>query len=99
MANSDWNTVEISDLTEQNARLYAEAKAAYRVYKVAKEAFEQAMQAGFAQHLGEGQELKFGYNFGKLSIAVGEKRERKVAKAKASLTDWLAAQGQGGHRS
>ena len=57
------------------------------------------MQSTFGERLPEGQELKFGYNFGKLSIAVGEKRERKVAKAKASLTDWLAAQGQGGHRS
>ena len=99
MANSDWNEVDVAGLSEQGQSLYIEMKTAYRQYASRKATFEDYMQSTFGGRLPEGQELKFGYNFGKLSIAVGEKRERKVAKAKASLTDWLAAQGQGGHRS
>lgn len=99
MANSDWNEVEISDLTERNQALYTAAKEQYRAYKLVKDRFEASMQADFAQHLQEGQELKFGYKFGKLSVAIGEKRERKVAKATQSLDDWLAAQTGAGHRS
>jgi hypothetical protein len=96
MANSDWNSVEVGTLSERNQELYAKAKDAYKMYKAARDAFEQAMQADFAKHLPEGQELKFGYMYGRLSVAVGDKRERKIAKGKPtqSLADWLNQQGE-----
>lgn len=90
MANADWNTVEISDLSERNREAYLAAKEAYKVYKATRERFEQAMQDDFAEHLPAGHELKFGYNFGKLSIAVGPARERKAAKPTQSLASFLA---------
>lgn len=96
----DWRTVDIdAELTERGKALYLAAKDAYRVYKTARDAFEEYMQLANAEHMPEGQELKFGYNFGKLSIALGPISERKVkasAKPKQSLADWLAGQGKDG---
>lgn len=99
MAKSDWREVDVaSELSERAAGLYAEAKKAYRVYKEMRASFEQEMQDAFSEQLAEDEELKFGYNFGKLSIAIGEKRERKPKKAaeKGSLGDWLKAQRESG---
>jgi hypothetical protein len=89
-----WNTVDVDTLNPDTLALYLASKEAYKAYKVAKDAFEQAMQADFAEHLPVGSELKFGYMFGKLSVAVGAAQERKVkAKASGTLADWLAQQG------
>lgn len=101
MASSDWQTVNTSTLPEHVQTLYAVAKEGYREYKAMRAAFEDAMQAIFAANLAEGTELKFGYNFGKLSVAVGAKVERK-AKAAAqtqSLGDWLQAQAAQGRQA
>ena len=42
--------------------------------------------------------LEFGYNFGKLSVAVGPKRERKASKVAdaGNLSDWLQGQAASG---
>jgi hypothetical protein len=56
------------------------------------------MQAQFRDKMPQGMELKFGYNFGKLSVAVGPITERK-AKVEASgesLDDWLQGQASQG---
>ena len=45
----------------------------------------------------EGSELKFGYKFGKLSLAIGPKIERRQAKPKGTLGDWLNGQREAGH--
>lgn len=100
MASSDWQNVEISELHSDTAELYRIAKEQYRTYKAAREKFEQAMQDNYADALGDDEELKFGYNFGKLSIAVGEKRERKPKRdtaGKPSLGDWLKARQDSGY--
>lgn len=96
MAKEDWKQVDVDgELTEQGKALYVAAKDAYRAYKAAKDAFEGYMQTANAEHMPAGQELKFGYMFGKLSIAVGPKSERKAAaaKPKQGLAEWLAEQG------
>lgn len=100
MAKSDWREINIeTELSAELRKAYEHSKAQYRIYKEARNAFELIMQETFASDLAEDEELKFGYNFGKLSIAVGEKRERKpkqAAKDKPSLGDWLKArQGEG----
>ncbi len=101
MANDDWRTVDIdTDLSEANRKLYAAAKEAYKAYKAARDAFEQAMQDDFAEHLPAGQELKFGYNFGKLSLAIGPAKQAKAkAQSKGNLADWLNAQSNSGRAS
>ena len=109
MAKEDWRTLDkqalISAIGELNGGQawdqYEMSKAAYREYKAQRDVFEKAMQAGFADKLPAGYELKFGYNFGKLSIAVGPITERKAsAKVESeSLGDWLNAQAQAGQRT
>ncbi len=98
---NDWRNVDLSELTEQQRTLYAASKAAYQAYARAKGAFEQQMQADNASNLPAGMELKFGYMFGKLSVAIGPKREAKAIKAQSSgtLADWLAGKAAGGHRA
>ena len=93
-----WNNVDVSELTDDNQALYHASKEAYRAYKVARDAFENAMQVSFAKHLPESSELKFGYNFGKLSVAIGPKTQRKVKSeaVKQTLAEFLAAQAESG---
>ena len=107
MAKEDWKTIDrealvkaIGDASATDIwTAYESAKDAYRTYKLRRDVFEGAMQLAFADKLPEGMELKFGYNFGRLSIAVGPKTERAKAKAETgSLSDWLAEQASGGHR-
>lgn len=96
MAKEDWNNVDVTALAPRTRELYQAAKDCYLVYKQAKEEFETTMQRDFAEHIPDGRELKFGYMFGKLSIAVGPKSERKAAasKPKQGLAEWLAEQGE-----
>ncbi len=90
-----WQNVNVAELAVRTIDLYQASKDAYRVYKAAKDAFEAAMQADYVGQLPAQAELKFGYMFGKLSIAVGPISERKVkAKPAGTLADWLAAQGE-----
>lgn len=101
MAKSDWREINPeTELSEELRKAYEHSKAQYKIYKEARNAFELIMQETFASGLAEDEELKFGYNFGKLSIAVGEKRERKPRKAaedKQSLGDWLKQRHADGH--
>lgn len=103
MANdkNDWRNVDMSELTHDQRTAYDSMKAAYRTYADYKASFERLMNDSVADSLPEGQELKFGYMFGKLSVAIGPKREAKAVKARESgtLADWLAGKAQGGHRT
>lgn len=96
-----WKVVDVATLSADAQQQFAAMKEAYRAYTAAKALFEDGMQERFGAALPEHLELKFGYNFGKLSVAVGPKREGK-AKAKApaqGLAEFLAAQANGGHRA
>jgi hypothetical protein len=108
MAKEDWKQIDKQALINAVGdtwaadiwEMYEASKAAYRAYKVQRDVFENAMQASFAAKLPAGYELKFGYNFGKLSIAVGPVTERK-AQPKADsqeLGEWLTEQANAGHR-
>lgn len=96
-----WITVDVSKISGELQAAYAGMKALYRQYAAAKAEFESAMQAAYGDKLPADKELKFGYNFGKLSIAIGPARERKAKRTQetASLGDWLEAQVQGGLQS
>jgi len=79
MAKTELKWLEINPemLLPDAQAAYAKYKEAYRMAKACKDAFEQIARSGLPNP-GEGKEIKFGYNFGKLSIAVGD------AKAKAT---------------
>jgi hypothetical protein len=108
MAKEDWKQVDREALAKAIGddmaiaawAQYEEAKDAYRTYKAHRQTFENTMQVAFKDKLPKGMELKFGYNFGKLSIAVGPVSERKAQpKAEsASLTNWLTTQAASGQR-
>ena len=90
----NWTNVSTEQLPAALRTQYEGMKALYRQYAHSKAEFEAAMQKAYGAKLPAGKELKFGYMFGKLSIAVGPARERKAAKAKEQTTlgDWINAQ-------
>lgn len=94
-----WCNVNIdSELSDDCRELYDASKEAYKAYKAARGAFEDAMQTSFGASLPDSQELKFGYNFGKLSVAIGPKTQRKSKSEapKQTLAEFLAAQAESG---
>lgn len=87
---ADWLTVDPTELAPEIAKLYADYKAKYKEAKAIRDQFEQAMQAPVP----EGKRMVFGYNFGKLSIAIveGEHKAKAAPKATKTLADYLAEQ-------
>jgi hypothetical protein len=85
-----WVEIDPETLEAQQAQAYAAYKASYRVMKEQRGAFEAAMAQGVPQ----GKRMIFGYNFGKLSVAVVDD-DRATAKPKAqkmSLAEYLERQ-------
>lgn len=94
--DANWVNIDIDTLDTQTLNAYQGYKASYKTMKECREVFERAMAE--AAKLPQGQRMIFGYNFGKLSVAVVED-DRKVAKPKAatqSLSEFLkSAQAHG----
>lgn len=92
----DWSQVDVDTLEAGDRARYDAYKDAYRVMKASREAFEQGMQAQAPQ----GMRLVFGYNFGKLSVALDAAKDAPKAKSGVqSLSAFLAMQGAAGCRS
>lgn len=94
-----WNEIDPATLTGDAAALFGEYKAQYRKAKEAKALFEAEMQELAA--LPSGYKLVFGYNFGKLSVAVvADDKPKAAAKpASQSLAEWLQGQAAAGARA
>jgi len=87
------NDVSPDTFTTETAALYDTYKAAYRIAKAAREAFETSARDEITvEHGVDGDCVAFNYRFGKLSIGIGEARVPRngAAKPKQSLADWLA---------
>jgi hypothetical protein len=87
-----WTELEVDTLSPEAQRDYHAYKDAYKAMKLARETFETQLRHD--SDVPCGKRLVFGYNFGKLSVALVDD-DRKPAKAKAgkaSLADFLAAQ-------
>lgn len=93
-----WNEIDPASLDVDAGKLYAGLKAARKVAAEAKAAFEEHMNV--ANDVPEGMRLVFGYNFGKLSIAVVEddRKPKRVAPAKQTLAEFIAGQRASGAR-
>lgn len=92
---AEWREIDPATLTGGIADAYRQYKEAYRIAKANKDRFEEAMaaKAGLPSEL----KLIFGYNFGKLSVAVvPNDRKPKSTAATASLAEWLTAQANSG---
>ena len=96
-----WQNVDLAELSDDSRIRYFAAKEAYKAYKAARDAFEHTMQLEYCDRVGNGNELKFGYNFGKLSVAIGPKtaRKSKSEAPKQTLAEFLAQQSASGCQS
>lgn len=92
MAKQEANWVELSvdTLDTQAQEAYKAYKDAYAAMKAKRTAFEDYLQA--TAGLPEGKRMIFGYNFGKLSVAIvdDDRKPAKAKPAKLSLSDYLA---------
>lgn len=94
---ANWVNIDIDSLSHGQREAYEAYKAQYRAMKLAREGFEAVM----GKDIPQGQRMIFGYNFGKLSVAVVED-DRKVTKPKAqtqSLSEFLAQAKSHGDRT
>jgi hypothetical protein len=94
---ANWVNIDTDSLAPHQLEAYDAYKGAYRAMKTSRENFENIM----GRDIPAGQRMIFGYNFGKLSVAVVED-DRKVPKAKAatqSLSDFLASAKAHGDRT
>lgn len=96
--NLIWTEIDPTTLPDVVQKAYADYKAAYREMKECRMLFEAELNE--AANPPAGKRIVCGYNFGKLSIALGDaKDERKPAAAKGTLADFLAGQVASGRRA
>lgn len=97
--DATWINIDLNTLGEQELAAYNAYKASYQAMKAARTQFEEGLEA--SAKLVTGTRMIFGYNFGKLSVAVVED-DRKAPKAKAttqSLSQFLAQAKSNGDRT
>lgn len=92
-----WQDIDPAELPKSAQDAYADYKASYRAMKAAKEQFETLARASIPTPAGF--EVKFGYNFGKLGIALAPVSDKPKAKAKLSLAAWIEQQASAGART
>lgn len=80
-----WNELDAGSLEGSQAMAYGKYKEAYRIAKSLKEQFEEGMQS----YAPDGKRLVFGYNFGKLSVAIVDDDRKPKAKGAVALADLL----------
>lgn len=90
---ADWIEIDPATLSSDQRTAYDQYKQMYRSMKAARELFEAEMQAGVRG----GERMIFGYNFGKLSVAIvaDDRKPAKQSKVK-SLADYLAERSASG---
>lgn len=93
-ATLSWIEIDPASLTSAQQSAYAAYKAAYKVMKSEREAFETAMQVDCPA----GKRIVCGYNFGKLSVAIDDAKPEATSKAKGTqtLAAFLATQAANG---
>lgn len=96
---ANWVEINPTTLSGDAASLYASYKEAYRIAKAMREKFEAEMNE--LADCPDGKRLAFGYNFGKLSVAMVDDNGKPASKAKAplSLSAFLADQTASGRRA
>lgn len=95
---ADWTELNVAELHPKLQEAYKAYKDVYSEMKRIRAGFEAAMndQSG----LPDSKRLVFGYNFGKLSVAVVDAAVVKPkAKAPQSLSAFLQGQMNGGRRA
>lgn len=93
--DAEWTQIDTGTLTQAQQVAYANLRRTRQEAAKAREAFEASM----ASDVGEGMRMVFGYNFGKLSVAIvpDDRKVAKPAKGAKSLADYLAERRASGH--
>lgn len=89
---ANWVEVDPATLGEKAAAAYAAYKAKYAEAKVLKQEFEREMGAMVTD---PAKRMVFGYNFGKLSVAIVDVEPSKPKAAKLTMADLVAMAGKG----
>ena len=100
-ANQDavWCELNPDTLPNNIKGTYIAYKDMYKLMKEARTSFETRLSAN--AHVPEGKRMIFGYNFGKLSVAIvdDDRKPAKATPAKQSLADFIASQSEAGKRA
>lgn len=93
-----WSEINPDTLPQNMREAYAEYKGYYTMMKAQRLRFETMVSDAAA--LPEGKRMVFGYNFGKLSVAIvdDDRKPAKATPAKQSLADFIASQASAGRR-
>lgn len=95
---ANWQTIDPATLPAAVSKQYANYKSAYAEMKAERIAFEEAMRE--LAPAPTGKRLVFGYNFGKLSVALVDDDAKPAKPANAtSLSAFLASQATQGKRT
>lgn len=86
MAKSElnWLTIDIATLTTDQRKAWDAYKAQYAAMKAAREEFEHLIAK--AANPPAGKRVVFGYNFGKLSVALADDDAKRSAKPSSSTS-------------
>jgi hypothetical protein len=86
-AKADWTEINVQSLPDAVQKLYAAKRTADKASQTAREAFEKATIAAVKPRAGK--VLRFGYRFGKLSVAWVNEDDaaKKTSKGAVSLSD------------
>lgn len=91
-----WVELDPTTLSQGCEAAYLRYKALYQQMKAQRIAFEELMneEAQSEAQVPKGKKMVFGYNFGKLSVAVVDDEGKKATtnKKAQSLSDYLKAQ-------
>jgi hypothetical protein len=82
-ATANWTQIDTDSLPPAIYNAYSEYKAAYADMKVQRKAFEDELTA--ILNVPQGKRAVFGYNFGKLSIAIVDD-DKPAAKASSAVS-------------
>lgn len=97
-SNAVWIEIDPTTLSAEVKKDYDSYKEEYRLAKIAREAFEESMRASV--EVPAGKRLVFGYNFGKLSVAIVEDDGKRsgTTKSAMSLSAFMKSQESAGAR-
>jgi hypothetical protein len=83
VAKGDWTEVDTTTLPAQLSKPYSEYLAARKLAADKREAFEAVFKTALKGRVQAGSKAVFGYNFGKLSMAIVPDDDKPKASAKA----------------
>lgn len=79
-----WITIDPASLPTSIAKQYDNYKEAYKEMKAERTAFEEALSSALSPP--KGKRVVFGYNFGKLSIAIVDDDTKAAAKPSGAVS-------------